>query len=156
MTSFLISTLAPFILAGKQSCKTVLLPSFFITSCRRVSFHNNLGTLNYQHWRCAIAPVRHKSTPLWLCRFRDGCLLLFYFTRCVSHMMCASKREPLFFFYKGFLMSTCMFSETHLVKVTFWLVFLFLFFSIMQQHVFVVFLSSEQITERQQPKQMCL
>lgn len=103
VTSFPISTLAPSILAGKQSCKTVLLPSLFITSCRRVSFHNNLGTLNYQYWRCAIARVRHKSTPMLLCRFPKCRLLLFYFSQCVLHIKCASER---FTCKQGILVST--------------------------------------------------
>lgn len=94
VTSFLISTLAPSILAGKQSCKTVLFPSLFITSCRRVSFHNNLGTLNYQDWRCVIARVRRKSTPMLLCRFHNAAFF-FYFTHCVWHIKRASETEVL-------------------------------------------------------------
>lgn len=45
--------------------------------------------------------------------------------------------------------SLCVFSEIHPVKVTFGLFFL-------HQNVFDVFLSTEQITEQKQPKQMCL
>lgn len=120
MTSFLISTLAPFILAGKQSCKTVLLPSLFITSCRRVSFHNNLGTLNYHYWRCAIARVRHKSTPMLLCRFRNAAFFCFISVDAFCILSVQARERSC----KGLLMSTCVFSEIHSVKVKFWLVFL--------------------------------